>query len=78
MNPSTNFNPTAAIKAQRDYCDTHKLPMFAPSNGLCFHCGYNIYLPINGSRGAVYGITVEYAGKCLITNCPFCDMSFTD
>ena len=78
MTPNTNFNPDAAMKAQIRYCDTHEVPMYAPSNGLCFHCGYNIYLPINGSHGAVYGITVEDAGKRLITSCPFCNHSFVE
>ena len=78
MTPNTNFNPTAAAKAQQDYCEAHEAPMFAPTGGLCFRCGYNIYLPVNGSRGAVHGITVEDAGKRLITSCPHCNYSFVE
>ena len=73
-----NFHPEKAAKAQEAYCDEHEVPMFAPRDGICEHCGYNIYMPINGSRGTIFGITVEEAGNRLITSCPFCNHSFTD
>ena len=78
MNPTNNFNPTQAAKAQEKYCDEHECPMFAPRNGLCYHCGYNIYLPVNGSHGAVLGYTVEEAGRKLISGCPICNYSFVE
>lgn len=78
MNPTNNFNPTQATKAQEAYCDEHECPMFAPRNGLCYRCGRNIFLPTNARDGAVFGITVESAGKRLITSCPHCNYSFVE
>lgn len=72
------FNPSAAEKAQRKYCDSHDCPDFSPHGGSCYRCGRNIYLPTNGSNGAVFGITVEEAGKRLITSCPHCNFSFVE
>ncbi len=72
------FNPTKAAKAQEAYCDQHEAPMFAPANGICYRCRRNIYLPSNGSHGAVYGITVEQAGSRLVTGCPHCNYSFVE
>ena len=45
MNNQT-FDPTEAAKAQDSYCTQHEVPMFAPSDGICYHCGRNIYDPI--------------------------------
>lgn len=73
-----NFNPTKAAAAQEAYCEQHDLPMYAPRNGLCYHCGYNIFMPVNRSKGAVLGITVEEAGAKLITGCPICNYSFVE
>lgn len=74
----TDFKPIAAAKAQRDYCDEHGYPLFAPRDGLCYRCGRNIYLPTNGSNGRVIGITVKEAGQKLITGCPHCNYSFVE
>lgn len=78
MNPNTNFNPKLAAKAQEDYCERNECPMFAPRDGLCYRCGYNIFLPFNGSHGAMLGITVEEAGRKLITGCPICNYSYVE
>lgn len=75
---SYNFDPAISAKAQAAYCDEHELPMFAPADGHCPRCGYNIYLPVNGSHSAVMGITVEEAGSRLITGCPICNYSFVE
>ena len=74
------FDPAAAAKAQENYCEQHEVPMFAPSNGICDHCGRNIYDPITyrGHENKTYGISVEQAGKRLITSCPHCNASYTD
>ena len=72
------FNPAQAVKAQEAYCDEHKCPMYAPRNGICFRCGFNIYLPINGSRNTILGISVAEAGCKLVTSCPFCNTTFVD
>ena len=72
------FNPKQAAKAQEDYCELNECPMFAPRDGLCYRCGYNIFLPFNGSHGATLGITVEEAGRKLITGCPICNYSYVE
>ncbi len=58
-----------AIKAQAEYCDRAELPHFAPYDGICWHCGRNIY---DG------GITIDEASRRLITACPFCHRSYTE
>jgi hypothetical protein len=52
--------------AQKNYCATKKLPMFAPIN--CYFCNINIYDKI----------TIEKASSELITGCPHCHHSFVD
>lgn len=42
---SATYDPIEAAKAQEDYCNEHKAPIFAPRNGWCFNCGKNIYEP---------------------------------
>lgn len=76
--PKGNYDPKAAAAAQATYCETEEIPMFAPADGVCYRCGRNIFLPTNGSHGAVYGITVEEAGSTLITGCPHCNYSFVE
>lgn len=65
-----HFNAAEAAEAQAKYCEKNEVPMFAPNNGRCVCCGRNIY--------DVGGISVETAGKKMITGCPFCDASFCD
>lgn len=79
MNNQT-FNPTEAAKAQATYCDQHEIPMFAPSDGNCWACGRNIYDPMTyrGHEDHTYGISVEEAGKRLISSCPHCNHSFVE
>lgn len=72
------FDNKKAAAAQREYCEKQECPMFAPSDGLCYRCGRNIYLPTNGSNGAVFGITVENASSTLVTGCPHCNFSFVE
>lgn len=72
------FEIKAASAAQRAYCDEHELPQFAPSDGICHRCGYNIYLPLSNGRTQLYGISVEEAGERLITGCPHCNATFCD
>ena len=57
-----------AADAQHEYCEENELPEFAPRYGWCSRCGHNIYKLI----------TVEEAGKQLITGCPICGYSFCD
>lgn len=74
----TKFNPVKAAEAQKAYCEKNEYPQFAPANGICWYCNRNIYIPTNGSAGAVLGITVESAGNFLITGCPHCHHSYCD
>ena len=55
-------------KRQKLYCKTLKQPYLAPAGGICFKCNEQIY-----DR-----ISIEEAGKNLITDCPHCNHSFLD
>lgn len=74
---SKGYDWRLASAAQRKYCSDYDTPLFAPSNGICYHCGFNIYMPTNGVTGP-RGITVEDASKKLITSCPHCNYSFVE
>ena len=65
------LNKGKAIAAQMIFCNKHNLPMFAPSNGICWRCRKNIY-------EGEYGISVEKAGSMLITGCPYCHRTYVD
>lgn len=70
MNTRT-YNSRQAAEAQKKYCSENKVPVFAPgewSKYRCIRCFHDIY-----REG---GISVEEAGKKLITGCPFCNYSF--
>jgi len=71
------FNPNEAIKAQKKYQDDKNLPDFAPRDGSCFKCKFNIYREIDhGSHKT--GISLEEASTQLITGCPHCNRSYCD
>ena len=70
MEEQATYNSELAHKAQCDLCDRRKLPHFAPLDGICFYCGGNIY-----TDG---GVSVEEAGKRLITSCPLCRRSYCE
>ena len=57
-------------KAQREYCEKHNLPHFAPADGFCWSCGHYIY----GEQG----YSLEYASSRLVTGCPICRASYCD
>lgn len=78
MTPDFEYNPRKANRAQEAYAEAHELPVFAPSDGICCHCGRNIYLPIHDVGAKVLGITVQEAASGLITRCPHCSYSFTE
>lgn len=77
---SKNYDPIEAAKAQEDYCNENEVPRFAPGNGWCSSCGRNIYEPYTYRREpiATTGISVEEAGRKLITSCPHCNRTFCD
>lgn len=68
------YDSKMAISAQKRYCDENEVPYFAPVDGICFSCCRNIYVPY----GASMGITVDEAGRRLITSCPHCNKSYVE
>ena len=81
------------IDAQDEYTKKNKLPDFAPRRGICWNCKRNIYQNLGHKRdgwriidvkeeGAevdyVTGISLEEAGKSLVTGCPHCHRSYCD
>lgn len=69
-NNDKTFDAILANKKQEEYCEENNLPHFAPKDGRCYKCGKNIY--------SVDGISIESAGKHLITGCPFCHYSYCE
>lgn len=61
------FDPIKANKAQMEFCKLRDVPHFAPTSR-CWSCGRNIYAKIS----------VERAGRELITGCPYCHRTFCD
>lgn len=74
------YDVRSSVICQQNYCNKHNLPMFAPSDGICYHCGRNIYLPHSesGKPGTYTGIPTFRAGCYHITGCPHCNYSFCD
>ncbi|MBV4439272.1 hypothetical protein KM799_08475 [Clostridium tyrobutyricum] len=86
-----NFAINKSISAQIDFCNKNDKPYFAPTNGVCYKCHSNIYkqigwkfvlgykmeVPLDEAKH-ITGISVERAGKELITGCPHCCHSFCD
>ena len=78
------YNIEKAIEAQKSYLKKYakehpedwasegfaKGEGFAPSSGVCYRCHKDIY----GENG----ISVEEAGRTMVTGCPFCHRSFVD
>lgn len=62
------INKDEAIEAQKQYCDEHEAPFFAPLNGICWSCKKQIFNII----------PVETARSSLITGCPNCHRSYCD
>lgn len=80
------FNVSESINLQREYCKKTEAPHFAPSDGVCWDCGKNIYeeLPkkfrsIDGTEKTIMrGISTEEAEQALVTGCPHCNRSYCD
>lgn len=77
MEDTKTFNTNEACKAQKKYQDDNNHPDFAPRDGSCFRCCRNIYTEIDHGDYKT-GISVEDAGKSLITGCPHCHYSYVD
>lgn len=76
------FNVQEAITAQRKWVLENAAPHFAPNNGICWRCKRQIYEEIeqpawNGNTRKT-GISVEKAGRELVTDCPHCNRSYCD
>lgn len=63
-----NWTVKDKMKAQREYCEKHDLPRFAPYDGRCFSCGRNVYEYYD----------MEKCASDLIVRCPYCNYSFCD
>jgi PP-loop superfamily ATP-utilizing enzyme len=75
------FDIGKACAAQRKFQQDNKMPDFAPNDGNCYRCKKNIYKQIEQRYGdKVYhtGISVERAGRELVTGCPHCNRSYCD
>lgn len=67
------FDAKAALIAQRALCEAEGYPFFAPRDGVCWVCRRQIYEEFKGC-----GITVEGAGRALVTGCPHCCRSYCE
>lgn len=74
------YDVRTSIICQKKYCEQRNLPMFAPSDGICYNCRRNIYLPHSnsGKPNTYTGIPAFRAGCFLITGCPHCNYSFCE
>lgn len=78
--PPETYDALKATEAQSKYCQEHGYPHFAPKSGRCWRCNQNIYVDgkrCNDNRSSK-GISVERAGRELITGCPHCNWDFCD
>ena len=73
------FDKIRAMEAQNKLCKEKGWPHFAPGGGVCWRCGKNIYeKSVNTLTGCESGISVEEAGRQLVTGCPHCNRSYCD
>lgn len=82
-NSTPVYDIRLSIIVQRNYCEKHQLPHFAPSDGVCFHCHNNIYWPhkvgdADDGTEIYSGIPTSKAANQLITGCPHCFYSFCE
>ncbi len=77
--PSEFYDIEQSVEAQSKFCKENGIPNFAPAlDGKCYRCNRSIYKPYTHPDGHTTGITVDCAGKTLITGCPHCHYSFVD
>ena len=70
----TSAEVEACIQKQKDVCSEKHYPLFAPSDGVCFKCGKNIYQNYESDNKVSDGET----GEKFITGCPHCNRSYCD
>ena len=56
------------IKKQKEYCEEHNAPNFAPLDGFCWNCHTQIYNELDINR----------VSNEVITGCPHCHRSYCD
>lgn len=66
---NTSYDPVAAILAQRSLCEKKGQPLWVTTSR-CGNCRRELFVP--------GGISIDKAGKEVITSCPFCHHSFVD
>lgn len=71
------YSQQSAVDLQRQFCSEHHVPIFAPTDGICYHCHENIFKPLC-SGGYISGISQGQAASVLITSCPHCHHTFVD
>lgn len=62
--PKTYEEVEAARKAHIRLCEEKNLPLFAPTNGVCWACYRQIFEVLDGTS--------------FITGCPYCHRSYCD
>lgn len=70
MDSENVYDIEKAVQAQLNFCAKQEYPRYAPIDGWCPNCHWNIY--------SVGGYDVRTAGTWLITSCPRCHYSFID
>ena len=75
------YDVAESIRAQRKYQKDNGMPDFAPSSGICWSCGAQIYQKhahLRGGKEFASGVSTEKAGSQLVTGCPHCHRSYCD
>ena len=72
------FDVKKSCEAQTALCKEKDYPHFAPMDGRCYNCNYNIYAEINHGNGYKSGHSFERASTELITGCPHCHISYCE
>lgn len=75
------FDIKLACEGQKKLCEEKKYPHFAPTSGICYSCGHNIYSQRDNKYGDQIlksGITAKSASESLVTGCPHCHRSYCD
>ena len=65
---TAKYDAQKAVELQRKFCLFSGFPLFAPRDGVCYHCGNQIYEKIS---------TAEAATR-VVTSCPHCNHTFVD
>jgi hypothetical protein len=72
------YNEGEALSVQKQFCNNMGIPMFSPTDGICWACHRHIYRPYSSDGIHKTGISVRKAGSELTSGCPHCNTSFVD